>query len=205
MPRPRLSWTGYAALGLALICLFLPALSLRSPVAPTRHWSLAGLLRSGAFALARHRVHAHSPARLLHNLREIRREIGRGLGARHATPVVFKLAVFIAPALYIAALATLLAILAGLWGWRLMLAGAAITGAAAAGYAAGIALWLTAAVRQDVRGVLHRAGALAPALKPWTQGLARQAALRPELGLWLLPLALLAAALSPPAEKKAKV
>ncbi len=202
MPRPRLNWTGYAALGLALACLFLPALSLSSPVSPTRHWSLAGLLRSGAIALAHHRVHAHSPARLLQNLREIRREIGRGLGTKHATPPVFKLAVFIVPALYAAALATLLAILAGLWGRRLIMTGATIAGAAGALYAAGIALWLTATVRQDLRGVMHRAGALLPALQPWTQGLARQAALRPELGLWLLPLALLAAGFSPPAGKR---
>ena len=145
----------------------------------------------------RHHHRRQLPTHWFHDFERLRAELGKALPGHPPVPLVFKLGALVPAAMYLALICTGLAVLLALVRRHAAMRVCALLGGLSAGYAIVISLWLTHAAQAELHAALARAGAALPLLPAWTAGLSSQLQLIPLIGLYLLLLSLLAAALAP--------
>jgi len=196
-------WLRWGAPWLALVAVFLPALTATAPFLPQQQWSSYDVAALGVRAAWSHRHPAAatppapgepttriSPGDLLREIEKARARLGQ-VGGGTAVPLAFQFGVFIPVAIVLSGVvAVLLVILTALrWWWPLNVA--AGLGMVTTVYAIAVSYWLTQTVRDEMTsamGVARRHFDL-QGLAALAGSLVAQVGLRPEAALYLILIA----------------
>lgn len=194
-------WLRWAAPWLAVVAIFLPALTAAAPWVPPQHWSAVELAADVAH-LSRPHEDGGSHVNLqdlLRRMQDLRARFVRSPQSGTAVPLAFKLAVLIPVAVLLAGgCAIALAILSWRRLWRLS-AVTATVGLIAALYATIVSLVLTNVVRNELAASIARAQHRynLAALGQMLAGMTGEVVLRPEAALYIMIFAFLAILLLP--------
>ena len=195
-------WLRWGAPWLALVAVFLPALTATAPFLPQQQWSSYDVAALGVRAAWSHRHPAAapgtpgtpstkiSPGDLLREIEKARARLGQA-GGGTTVPLAFQFGAFIPVAIVLSGVvAVLLVLLTALrWWWPLNVA--AGLGMATTIYAIAVSYWLTQTVRDEMTSAMAAARHHfdLQGLAALAGSLVAQVGLRPEAALYLILIA----------------